>query len=161
MERTRALAVQSEILRKRLRNAHLEALGDKVADGPRVARQITGRKALVRAVEEREVVALADGRCNLLPLLLRRVYASGVVGARVQEDDGAAWGGADGGQHAIDVEALGVLGEVGVVCGLEADVREDLLVVGPGWAGEVDGGTRSGGVKLGEEEAAEMAGAGS
>lgn len=138
VERTRALAVQAKILRKRLRNAQLEALGDKVLDGPRVAREVARREALVRAVEEGEVVALAHGGGDLLPLVLGRVYAGGVVGTGVQQHDGAARGGADGGEHAIDVEALGVLGEVWVVCGLEADVGEDLLVVGPGWAGDVN-----------------------
>ena len=107
------------------------------------------------------MVALADGGCDLLPLFLRRVYASGVVGAGMQENDGAAWGTADSREHAIDVEALGVLGEIRVVCSLEADVGEDLLMVGPGWAGEVDRGTRRGRVEFGEEKATKMASASS
>lgn len=42
----------------------------------------------------------------------------------------------------------------------EVDVGEDLFVVGPGWVGEVDGGFGVGGVEAGEEEAAEVEGAG-
>lgn len=54
-------------------------------------------------------------------------------------------------EHAIEVETLGVLVEVGVGSELEADVREDLVVIGPGWVREVDGGLLW--VEFGEEEA--------
>jgi hypothetical protein len=43
-------------------------------------------------------------------------------------------------EHAIEVKTLGFLGEVGVVGELKADVCEDLVVIGPGWVGEVNGG---------------------
>jgi hypothetical protein len=45
-----------------------------------------------------------------------------------------------------------VLGEVGVDSGGEADIVEDLLVVGPGWVAEVD--RRVPWEEFGEKEAA-------
>lgn len=162
VERAGTLAVEPEILRERLGDAQLEAFGDEVADGPGVAGQIAGREALIRAVEEREVVTLANGYGDLLPLVLCRVYARGVVSAGVQEDDGATRGGADAGQHAIDVKALCLGGEVGICCRLEPDVCEDLLVVGPCWRGEIDGRPRLGWIEFRKKQTAQMdrAGAG-
>lgn len=133
MERTGSLAVEAEVLRERLSDAELEPLRDEVADGPRVAREITGCEALVGAVEEGEVFPLTHRGCDLFPLVLRRVYAGWIVGACVEEDDRAFGGGLDGRQHAIDIEALGLGGEIRVGGCLEADVCEDLLVVGPCW----------------------------
>ena len=62
-------------------------------------------------------------------------------------------------QHAIEVKALGLLGEVGVVGEGEADIGEDLVVIGPCWVGEVDG--RFLGVEFGQEETAQVDSAGS
>lgn len=59
MEGAGALAVQTEILSERLRNAQLETLLDKVADSPGITDEITRRETLIRAVEEGEVVAFA------------------------------------------------------------------------------------------------------
>jgi hypothetical protein len=50
------------------------------------------------------MVSLSHGSCDLFPLVLGRVHARGIVGAGVQEDDGASWGGPDGRQHSIDVK---------------------------------------------------------
>lgn len=161
VERTRALTVQTKVLRKRLRNAQLKALLDEVADRPGVADQIAGREALVGSVEEGELAALAhDGR-DLLPLVLRGVNACGIVCAGVQEDDGAERRCPQRAHHAVEVEALGLGREVGVVGEGEADIGEDLVVIGPGGIGEVDGGLGLRGVELGEEEAAQVNGAGS
>jgi hypothetical protein len=91
---------------------------------------------------------------------LGQVDAGGVVGADVQEDDGAGGSVAQGGEHAREVEALGLGVEVGVVGEGEVDIGEDLVVVGPGWVGEVDGGLRVGGVEFGEEESAQVHGTG-
>jgi hypothetical protein len=52
-------------------------------------------------------------------------------------------------EHAIEVKTLGFLGEVGVVGELKADVCEDLVVIGPGWVREVNGGLLR--VKFGKE----------
>jgi hypothetical protein len=88
------------------------------------------------------------------------VDAGGVVGAGVEEDDGAFGGGFEGGEHAVEVEAFGAGGPVGVVDGVDADITEDLFVVGPGWGREVEVG--EGFEEFGEEEAAQVdcAGAG-
>jgi hypothetical protein len=53
-------------------------------------------------------------------------------------------------EHAIEVKTLGFLGEVGVVGEVEADVCEDLVVIGPCWVGEVDGGLLR--VEFGQEK---------
>lgn len=133
---------------------------DEVAQGPGVAVEVPRGETLVGAVEEGEMGALAhDGRDGL-PLLLGEVHAGGIVGAGVEEDDGARRGGAEGAEHAIVVEAFGLRGEVRVVCEVEADVCEDLVVVCPGWAGEVEGWFGGCGVEAGEEESAEVDGAG-
>jgi hypothetical protein len=83
------------------------------------------------------------------------------VCAGVEEDDGAGRRCPQRGHHAVEVEALGLGGEVGVVGEGETDICEDLVVIGPGWVGEVDGGLGLCGVELGEEEAAQVDGAGS
>lgn len=68
------------------------------------------------------MVRLAHDGGDLLPLILRRVDAGGVVRAGVQEDYGAAGCGPDGVEHAIDIQALGCGGEVRVGGGAEVDV---------------------------------------
>lgn len=161
VERTRALTVQTKVLGEGLRDAELEALLDKVADGPCVAGQIARREALVGGVEEGELATLAHECGDLLPLLLRGVDTGRVVCAGVEEDDGAGRRCPQRGHHAVKVEALGLGGEVGVVGEGEADICEDLVVIGPGWVGKIDGGLGLCGVELGEEEAAQVDGAGS
>lgn len=160
MKGARALAVQAEILGKGLRDAELKALIDKVADGPDVARDVARREPLIRRVEEGEMCAVAHHGGDLHPLVPGRVDAGRVVGAGVQDDDGAAGDVAQTVEHAIDVEAAGGRVVVGVFGDGEVDVCEDLLVVGPCWVGEVDGGFGVGGVEAREEEAAEVQGAG-
>lgn len=51
-------------------------------------------------------------------------------------------------------------GEVGVGFYGEVHVREDLVVVGPCWGGEVDGLVGGAHVEFGEEKGAEVNGAG-
>ena len=125
-----------------------------MADGPGVVFQVAGREALVRAVEEGEVGFLADEGRELGPLVAGGVHARRVVGAGVQQDDAAIRGGFDGRAHAGEVEAFGRRGEVGVCGDGEVYVCEDLVVVRPGWGGEVDGLLGGAGVEFGEEETA-------
>lgn len=78
----------------------------------------------------------------------------------MEEDDAARGSVAEGGSEAVEVESScsGVV--VRVLRGRQRDVVEDLLVVGPGGVGEVDGlvlGTR---VEFGEEATAGVDGAG-
>ena len=158
VEGTRPLAVEAEVLGEGLRDAELETFGDEVANSPVVLGQAAGGEALVCAVEEGEMGAGADGRGDGAPLVLGWVDTGGVVGAGVEEDDGALRGGFDGGDHAVEVEAFGLGGEVGVGFYREVDVGEDLVVVRPGRGGHVD--CWSGfGEELGEEGSAEMDGA--
>ena len=83
VERAGALTVETEVFGKGLRDAHFEALGDEVADGPGVVFEVAGCEALVRAVEEREVLALTDDFGEFNPLVAGGVDTGGVVGARV------------------------------------------------------------------------------
>ena len=133
------LPVEAEVLGEALRDAQLETLLDEIAHRPRVALQIARGEALVCAVEEREMTSLSYDGGNLLPLVLCGVHACGVVCAGVQKDDGALGSGADGGEHAVEVETLGGGGEVGVGFYGQGDVAEDLVVVGPCGRTEVDG----------------------
>lgn len=160
MEGAGPFAVEAEILGERLRDAEFEALLDEVADGPGVVFEVARGEALVGAVEEGEVGFGADDLGDVGPLGVGEVDAGGVVGAGVQEDDAAFGGGFDGGAHAVVVEAFGLRGEVRVGFYGEVDVGEDLVVVGPGWGGEVDGLVVGAEVEFGEEEAAEVDGAG-
>lgn len=156
VERARALTVQTEVLREGLRDTQLEALLDEVSHRPGVAVQVARGETLVCGIEEGEVAALAHDDGELFPLVLSEVDTGGVVGAGVQEDDGAGGGLADAVQHAVEVEALRLGVEVGVGCEGEADIGEDLVVVGPGWVGEVDGGLGVRGVEFGKEKGTEM-----
>jgi hypothetical protein len=126
-----------------------------VLNGPGVLSETARSEALVCAVEEGEVVASAHGGGNLAPLGLCWVDSSGVVGAGVQEDYAATWCRLDGRKHALKVKTLGFGAEVGVCLYGEVNIREDLVVVGPCWRGEVDS-RRGFGEEFGEEEAAEM-----
>ncbi|KAI7372235.1 PLP-dependent transferase [Hortaea werneckii] len=72
------------VLRVGLRDHELEALLDKVVDGPGVASQRAGGKALVCAVEEGELFLLLHHLGDLLPLILRWVDTGRVVGAGVK-----------------------------------------------------------------------------
>jgi len=56
---TTGLTVQSEVLRKRLTDEHLEACLDEVSDAPRVAVTVARCEALVSAVEDRKEMAFS------------------------------------------------------------------------------------------------------
>lgn len=75
----------------------------------------------------------------------------------MQEDDTATRSRLQCGDHAVEVEHLGLCGEVGVCLDGEVDIGEDLVVVGPCRGGEVDGGCRL--QEFGQEETTEMDGA--
>lgn len=76
-----ALGVQAQVLRVRLAHKALEALVDEEARGKGVLIEGARRKALVRDVEEGDVLLLDAEVCDLVPLLLGRVDARGVVRA--------------------------------------------------------------------------------
>lgn len=154
VERASSLTVQTEVLSEGLGDAQFETLVYEVADSPSVADQIARGETLVRGVEEGEVVLFFHDGCDLFPLVLGRVDAGGVVGAGVEEDDRAGRRCLQRLEHTGEIEAFGLFGEVGVGGQLEADVCEDLVVVGPCWVREVDGGFGGLRVEFREEEAA-------
>jgi hypothetical protein len=100
---------------------------------------VTAGKALVGHVEEGEVVTGLDRVGDLDPLLLRRINTSWVVCAGVEQDNAALGHGLDVGDHALEVEANGVLVVVAVLLDLQARVLEDGIVVRPRGGGDVDG----------------------
>lgn len=161
VEAAGALAIQTKVLGVRLCDQELEALLDEVADGPVIGVQRAGGEALVCAVEEGELLPLLHDGGNLFPLVLSGVDARGVVCAGVEEDDAAFGCRPEGAEHAVKVEALGLLAEVWVVLDWEVHVGEDLVVVCPCWRAEVDGlGLGCGRVvEPLEEEATEVVGA--
>jgi len=91
-ERADTLAVETHILCKALRKGDLVALLDEVSNGKGVASGVTGGKALIGHIEEREETLLLDNRGDFSPLLLCRVDASGVVRAGMKKDN-ATWFG--------------------------------------------------------------------
>ena len=60
---------------------------DKLVHRPGVVVEVAACKALVCAVEEREVALFEHHVRNLAPLLMRRVHASWVVRACMDEED--------------------------------------------------------------------------
>ncbi len=78
-----SFAVETEVLGKGLGDAHFELLVDEVADGPGVIFEVTGCKALVGTVKEREMVAGTNYLAEFYPLLSGWINAGGVVGAGV------------------------------------------------------------------------------
>lgn len=129
----------------------------KVADGKGVLVNVATGESLVGHVEEGKVALLLGDLGELLPLLLRRVDTGGVVSAGVEKEDAALGGGLDISDHALKVEANGVLVVVAVLLDLEASVGEDGLVVGPGRGGDVN--LLLAGVEAGEEVGANAQGA--
>jgi hypothetical protein len=114
------------------------ALLDEVADSEGILVDVTAGEALVGHVEEGEVVLLLHNLGDLLPLLLGRVNASGVVSAGVEEEDTAERSGKEVSLETLEVEADGLLVVVAVLLNLEAGIGEDSLVVGPRRGGNED-----------------------
>ncbi len=137
------------VLGERLAEGNVVALLDKVADGKGVLVNVATGEALVGHVEEGKVAMLLGDLGNLLPLLLRGVDTGGVVSTGVEEEDTALGGGLDVGDHAVKVQANGMLVVVAVLLDLEAGVGEDGLVVGPRRGGDVN--LLLAGVEAGEE----------
>ncbi len=127
------------VLCEGLSKARAETLLDEVAESKGILVGVTRSKALVGHVEEGVVLAFLDSLSNLQPLFLSRINTSRVVGAGVEQDDAVLGHGLDVGDHAIEVEANGVLVVVPVLFDLEARVLEDSGVVRPRWGRDVDG----------------------
>ena len=130
-EGTNTLAVKTHVLGERLSKADVVALLDEVADGEGILVGVARGEALVGHVEEGEVAGVSDSLGDLLPLLLGGINTSGVVSTGVEEEDATLRGGLDVGNHALEVEANGVLVVVPVLLDLEAGIGEDGTVVSP------------------------------
>mgnify|MGYP005989162607 CR=1 FL=1 len=154
VEATSTFTIKAEVLGETLSNNKLETLLDKVANSSSITGEVAGCETLVGAVKEGEVLLLADNRGNLLPLVQRRINTSRVVSTCVQQNNGALRSGLDGALHAIEVKATCLLVEVRVLSGGNADIGEDLVVVGPCRVGEVDSLVSL--VELGEEQSSQM-----
>lgn len=143
MERTYTLTIESEILRERLADDHVEALGCEVADRPRVVRAAVCRQraeALVCAIEEREQVASFHDRCDLGPLCLAVVCAGGVVAAGLEDEDAMFGRGVQACHQRREVSCQCGGREVVIGLYLETGVEEERDVVAPGGRADVDFG---------------------
>lgn len=123
--------VPDHVLCKRLAERNLVALRDKVSQRVRVLVGAARGEALVGHVEEGQVAARLDGVADGTPLLRRGIDAGGVVGAGVQQEDGALGRILDVPQQAVDIEPDGLLVVVAVGLDVQAAVVKDGPVVCP------------------------------
>ena len=86
---TASFVVEAEVLGKRLANHHLEASIGKRSERGCVLVWVARCEALVSGVEDGKVVLGADDLGELVPLLSRGISTSGVVRARMEENDRA------------------------------------------------------------------------
>ena len=126
------------VLGERLGEQNLVAILDELTDGKGIAVRVAAGKALVGHVEEGQVTHLGENLGDFLPLLGGRIDTGGVVSAGVEEERAAGGSTLEVLNHALKVEADGVLVVVAVLLDLEARVLEDGLVVGPGRGGDAD-----------------------
>lgn len=145
------------VLGKRLREADVVALLDKVPHGKGVLVDVAAGEALVGHVEEAVVALRLHGGLDLLPLLGRGVDAGRVVRAGVEQEHAALGRGLDVGEQTLEVEADRVLVVVPVLLDLHAGVLEDGGVVGPRRVRDVD--LLGSGVEALEEGGADAQGA--
>lgn len=97
--------------------------------GPGVIIQVTASETLIRAVEECVVVLCEHHIRNSFPLLLRRIDASGVVRAGVQQEDRPRGRRLQRIDEALVVQPNGGRIIVGVVHRLNPHVSKDSLMV--------------------------------
>ena len=143
VEGTGALAVESHVLGEGLADGDVEirAGGAEVADGPGVVVEVSRGEALVGRVEDDEELLFSADLREGLPLLLGRVHARGVVGARVEQDGVVLLHVvAEGAHGAVKVEdGLGcVVVWVGGLLDRGGVVSPDVEVVHPRRVGQPD-----------------------
>lgn len=119
------------VLGKALRQTDVVTLLDKISHGEGILVGVTAGEALVGHVEEGKVALGLDGIADLLPLLDGGVDTGRVVGAGMEEEHASLGGGLDVCQHALEVQADGLLVVVAVLLNLETRIAEDGLVVSP------------------------------
>lgn len=116
METSSTLSVKTKVLRERLRNAELKALLHKVANSPSVVVKVARGEALVGAIEEWEMLLCPHNFSKLHPLLSCRIYAGGVMGTGVKEDDRAFRSRLQSPIKTIEIEAFSRWVKVWVCC---------------------------------------------
>lgn len=104
---------------------------DEVAHGEGILVSIARGKSLVGHIEECVVLASLDGVADFLPLLWCRINTSGVVCASMEQEDGVLGSGLDVRNHALKVEADGVLVVIAVFLNGQTGVLEHSTVVSP------------------------------
>ena len=102
MQSTTSLAVESEVLRERLANQHLEPPGLKIVHGIGVLINATA-EALVRNVEDREMPANLHLIRQCVPLILREVCGRRVMAASLQYEWRTLRRGSRGLQNAVEI----------------------------------------------------------
>jgi hypothetical protein len=130
-EQTNTLTVQTNVLGETLSEKDTVALGDEVAESESVSDWVTRGETLVGHVEEGQVALSSEDLGKFFPLLLGRVYTSGVVSAGVQEDDGFIRDVLQVFDDTSEVQTVGLFIKVAVLANLQAGVTEDIGVVSP------------------------------
>lgn len=113
-------------------------LSQEMTERIRIAVCIPTRKALVGHIEKSKVPLGLHHIANLAPLRLGRVNARGVMCAGVQQEDTVGRRSLDIGNHALEVEADGVLVVIAILLDLQTGVLEDSGMVRPAGGGDVD-----------------------
>ena len=139
MQGTASLSVEAHNFGKGLSNDHLKASVQEVTQTNTILVEVASDEALISSVEEGIEEVLLANASNLLPLSESRVDTGGVVGACVQEHGRAGSGVLQVLDHAIEVQALGLLVEVAVGAHLKASSSEDGVVVAPSGRANIDG----------------------
>lgn len=89
MKAPSTLSVETKIFCERLRNTELKSFLHEVANGPSVVVEITGSEPLVGTIEEWKKPLRSYNLGKFHPLFPCRIYAGGVVGTGVEEDNRA------------------------------------------------------------------------
>ena len=106
-----------------------DAPPDKLAHRPGVVVEVAARKALIRAIEEREVALLEHHVCNLRPLFPGWVDAGRVVSTCMEKEDRARRGALEGLEEGPECEADRLWVVVRVCGDWDAGQGENLVVI--------------------------------
>ena len=108
------LAVQTKVFRKGLGNAELKALRDEVPYGPGVVFEVTGREALISAIEKGEMLLRSDDFRELDPLVVGGIHSGRIVCTGMQNENASRGSLLDGGDHTGEIQAFGLGGKIGI-----------------------------------------------
>ncbi len=128
---TAALAVEGEVLGKRVADEEADTGGHHGADGVGILFQSV-TEALIGDVHKGDQILLDHQSDDLIPLGAGEIHPGRVVAAGVQQHDALGRQGAQAVDHRIELHAAGGRIVVGVVMYLDAGSLEHRLVVIPG-----------------------------